>query len=500
MQEITTIQRRRACGHNLVAPELGTLTARTESGKATKRGEQLCESIWGCAPCEGRARAEDTHLLTTACLRHLANGGMLAVAVFTTRHGRQHRLDALVNALLGTRKSVDEATGEITKSVPGAYTRMLKDRGLRERIGSKVGYVGMARNPEFTRTKDNAWNPHLNGAFFLGGKLDGTPANGTMTGTFKPSEEALEQFANWVRHYWADTLKAIDPEFETSTECERANCKCGGKGHGVSIDFITSPDDKKLIEYLTKAGGETADSVKADIEAAKGAAAEVSYSAAKLAKSKRSMTPFQFLDRLWAIERDGIDPALAPGYGTAEQCRAWFLEYEEATHNRRAFVMTQGLKRHTNLIGETEKYRYEEMAARLLGGVVLTKDAHTHVMRAETDYEVSVLVGEEREADVPALVVLAEGRADHVRVVDGDGCAEYMTSLAEVMKAKAKARADDKALMERLLEQGQTLADCPKCDGSGVLEKYRAIRDGECFQCGGSGKVVGESADDDHDE
>ncbi|MFB8094623.1 hypothetical protein ACFC2W_20735, partial [Bacillus velezensis] len=443
MQEITAIDRCRKCARRAVAPELGTLTARTEDGKASGRGVQLCESIWACAVCESAKRAEDTHELTTAALRWLARGGTLAAVVLTTRHTRADALDDLVCALWGTRQRVDETTGEVTPRVPGAYQRLLTSQSFRRHVAPAVGYIGMARNPEITRSQAGGWHPHLNLLVFLGGQLEGTPANGQLiytdedgngyfepgegrSCTFEPPAEDLEAFEEWMHGFWAGALRSIDPTYETSTECERANCKCGGKGHGVRIDVIRSPDDKALIEYLTKVGGETAKSVQADVDAAKGAAAEVAHSTAKGAKGTRSMTAFQFLDRLWAIERDGLAEADAPGYGTAEQCRAWSLEYEAATRGRRAFEMTRGLARHTDLAGELEAYRYQEMHRRLLGGVVLTSEAHGQVAEAGSDFAVAELVAASLEAEVAGLVADAGGRADHARVVDEAGAAEWV--------------------------------------------------------------------------
>lgn len=402
MQEFTAIDRCRKCARRAVAPELGTLTARTEDGRASGRGVQLCESIWACAVCEASRRAEDTHELTTAALRWLARGGTLAAVVLTTRHAPTDRLDDLVCALWGTRQSVDETTGEITPRVPGAYQRLLTSQTFRRHVAPAVGYIGMARNPEVTRSQEGGWHPHLNALIFLGGTLDGTPAKGRVVGTFDPAAEDLEAFEGWLHGFWAGALRSIDPTYETSTECERADCKCGGRGHGVRIDVIRSPDDKALIEYLTKSGGETAASVMGDVETAKGVAAEVSYSGAKVAKGRKSMTAFQFLDRLWAVERDGLEESDAPGYGTTAQCRAWWLEYEQATRGRRAFEMTRGLARHTDLAGELEAYRYQEMTRRLLGGVVLTSEAHGQVAEAGSDYTVAELVAARREATWPS--------------------------------------------------------------------------------------------------
>ncbi|MEU3084790.1 replication protein [Streptomyces albidoflavus] len=499
MQEFTAIDRCRKCARRAVAPELGTLTARTEDGRASGRGVQLCESIWACAVCEASRRAEDTHELTTAALRWLARGGTLAAVVLTTRHAPTDRLDDLVCALWGTRQSVDETTGEITPRVPGAYQRLLTSQTFRRHVAPAVGYIGMARNPEVTRSQEGGWHPHLNALIFLGGTLDGTPAKGRVVGTFDPAAEDLEAFEGWLHGFWAGALRSIDPTYETSTECERADCKCGGRGHGVRIDVIRSPDDKALIEYLTKSGGETAASVMGDVETAKGVAAEVSYSGAKVAKGRKSMTAFQFLDRLWAVERDGLEESDAPGYGTTAQCRAWWLEYEQATRGRRAFEMTRGLARHTDLAGELEAYRYQEMHRRLLGGVVLTSEAHGQVAEAGSDFAVAELVAASLEAEVAGLVADAGGREDHARVVDEAGAAEWVESLAEVMAAKARQRAAERAEWDRLAEAGHGLVPCEPCGGTGHREEYAAIHGGRCFPCGGTGRVIGDDDQGDDD-
>ncbi|MFE9890670.1 replication protein [Streptomyces scopuliridis] len=488
-----------------------------------------CDSIWFCAPCEASRRAEDTAELTTAALRWLAKGGTLAAVVLTSRHNRTHALDALVGALWG-RPDVDPTTGAVRMRkagkdkegqqvwkpgrIPGAYQQMLGARAFRNTIGPAVGYVGMARNPEVTRSEDNGWNPHLNALVFLGGHLDGTPANGRLvyvdedghgyfepgegrSCTFEPPPEDLEAWEDWLREFWQDALRSIDPAYTPTTECERANCKCGGKGHGIKVEIITSPDDEALIKYLTKSDDKPvrSESVAADVETARNAASEVAYTSGKDARSRRSMTPFQFLDRLWAIEREGLDEDEAPGYGTREQNRGWWREWEEAMFGRRAFEMTRGLKRHTDLT-EDDAYQFKELHKAFVAGVVLTGDAHTRVAAAETDYAVIEAVRTEREADVPTLVTDAGGRADHVRVVDVDGCAEFTKSLSEVMQAKAKVRMTEAEALLRGMER----VTCPKCKGSGHLEEYAAVAGGACFSCNGGGWTYGEpdgAADDD---
>ncbi|WP_461712951.1 hypothetical protein, partial [Streptomyces sp. DSM 41029] len=82
--------------------------------------------------------------------------------------------------------------------------------------------------------------------------------------------------------------------------------------------------------------------------------------------------------------------------------------------------------RHTDLAGELEAYRYQEMHRRLLGGVVLTSEAHGQVAEAGTEFAVAELVAAGREADVAGLVADAGGREDHARAVDEAGAAEFM--------------------------------------------------------------------------
>jgi DnaJ-class molecular chaperone len=36
----------------------------------------------------------------------------------------------------------------------------------------------------------------------------------------------------------------------------------------------------------------------------------------------------------------------------------------------------------------------------------------------------------------------------------------------------------------------KTEVECPRCNGKGVLRAYGHIRDGICFNCGGTGKVM----------
>lgn len=538
MQSITGIRRCRACARHAIARELGTLTARTDEGKSVGRGQQLCESVWFCGPCESAKAAEDTHELTTAFARWIGRGGTLAVLVLTIRHKRQDRLSDLADALWGARERVDKSTGEVTKRVPGAYQRVLTGSKLRTEMGERVGYIGMARKPELTRS-GNGWNLHLNVAMFLGGRLSGTPANGDLvwsdgskestepfdgaTPCFEPSEDALEELEKWLHSYWSSTLRSINPAYETTTECQRARCKCGGKGHGVSITIVRSMDDRALIEYLTKAAGESMNSTvinsaKSDMESVKSAAAEVAYSGVKSA-GLESMTPFQILDRLWAIEREGIAPEDAPGHGTTDQLRAWWSEYEDALRGRRAFEMTRGLKRHVDLEGLLAEYREDQDRVRLVAGVVLTAAAHEGVHLVESDFRLAELVASGDLTGAVELVSTADDAgtlSEHGRIADESGCAEYVESLREYLRARAlRASAEKEArermdrmrdrltedeIREQMAERGYAMQPCFTCQGTGHREEFTQVHDGKCFPCNGTGTVVAEMAADESEE
>ncbi|MFB9416041.1 hypothetical protein ACFFSQ_48750, partial [Dactylosporangium matsuzakiense] len=220
--------------------------------------------IWFCPECSAAIRRGRTEELKTGALRWLAAGGTVAAVVLTGRHNRTTELPRLAGALWGEPKR--DASGAVVldrsgkpRRTPGAYQRMLTDpafygrpestrtrkdgtvysRPAEDGIRHRIGYAGMVRASEVTRSLENGWHPHMNLLVFLGGTLDGTPANGLVKpdGYFAPGDDVLEEWEDWLRALWARTLRKMDPAFEPSTDCDLPGCKCRGKGHGVMVQI-----------------------------------------------------------------------------------------------------------------------------------------------------------------------------------------------------------------------------------------------------------------------
>jgi hypothetical protein len=482
LNRVSQIDSCRGCGRRVLDPATGVIYGHSSRGYVVTIGLVRCGKIWFCPQCSASIRRGRTEELTTAALRWLAAGGTLAVVVLTARHNRTTELARLSDALWGA-PLVDKAGAVVLdrsgkpRRAPGAYQTMLTApafygrpesvstwtrkngtvgtsvRAAVDGIRHRIGYAGMARASEVTRSWENGWHPHMNLLVFLGAHMDGTPAKGTVREYFEPGADSLEEWEDWLRGLWASTLRKADPTFEPSTECERHGCKCGGKGHGVTVQLVKSPDDKALIEYLTKVqdGKAAAASVDQDVKAAKGAALEVARGDNKSGR-RESVTPFQMLYRLYDLEVSGLGLEDAEGYGTAAECRAWWAEYETAMAGRRAIEWTRGLRAHVGLKGDDSEeqdleYVYDpDMQAALTGGVILTQAAATVVVRADAELDVEACVKAECYDSVGDLVAATGGYRDHVRVATPEQLAE----VQEALFARLLARREEQERQRRI--------------------------------------------------
>ncbi len=490
LNRISAIGACAGCGMRVLDPDTGVIHARSSRGYAVTIGLVRCGRIWFCPECSAAIRRGRTEELLTAALRHLAAGGTLAVVVLTARHNHTTELARLSDALWGAPMVDKDGALVLDRSgkarrTPGAYQRMLTDpafygrseatnswtrkdgsvgtsvRPAEDGIRHSIGYMGMARASEVTRSQKNGWHPHMNLLAFLGATVDGTPANGTVDadGYFEPTEDALTGWEDWLRGLWAGALRKADPKFEPSTKCDIRDCKCAGKGHGVMVQIVRSPDAKALIEYLTKVqDGRPDDSVREDLNAAGGAALETANATSKTGRGRKTMTPFQMLYRLWDIEAGGLDPRQAEGYGRITQLRAWWAEYETAMAGRRAIEWTRGLRRHLDMTGDdTEEqdlqYVYEQSKPdELEGGVVMTPVAHAAVTGAFAEMDVKAIVESGCYESVADLVADLGGRRGHVRVAT----AEEIAAVQEALYARVLARREE---LDRQAEAAEARTD-----------------------------------------
>jgi hypothetical protein len=154
-----------------------------------------------------------------------------------------------------------------------------------------------------------------------------------LGGTFTPDDESIAAWRDHWRAVWTAHLRAIDPRYEPSLDCERANCKCQGQGHAIDFKAIeTVADVEEIGEYLVKTqdGRDPGQELtRLDMKSAQG----------------HGMTPFEMIGRLGDLMggMDPDDPAV-PGHGTEKQCFAWWREYEPAVKGRRAIEWTRGLR------------------------------------------------------------------------------------------------------------------------------------------------------------
>lgn len=511
LNRVSGITACRACGKSVLDPDTGVIVGRTSRGYVVTLGVARCGRIWFCSQCSAAIRTGRTEELKTAALRWLAAGGTLAVVVLTARHNRTTRLTDLSDALWGAPKidakgaPVLDRSGKPRRN-PGAYQRMLTDPDFYGRpegvnrwtrkdgtrmesvrpaeigIRHRIGYAGMVRASEVTRSRDNGWHPHMNLLAFLGGTLDGSPAKGVVTGYTTPGDDALDEWEDWLRALWTRTLRQADPAFEPSTKCGKPGCKCQGKGHGVMVKIIRSADDVALIEYLTKVqdGKSAGTSVQEDLEAAGGAAMETVRADNKRGRGINSMVPFQMLYRLWDLEAEGLGEDEAEGYGTALQCRDWWAEYEQAMSGRRAIEWTRGLRRHVGLDGDDSEERDKqfvfEQAARepLTGGVVMTTTAYGTVVKGLAEPEVDAIVAAGIYDSVGDLVYGLGGLAGHVRPLT----AEEIADVQEHMAARMLAQREEREKQARIdqLEADQAATERTRRRFANLLAQLAAAR------------------------
>ncbi|MFF3265309.1 replication protein [Streptomyces sp. NPDC002932] len=478
LNRVSGISACRGCGRAVLDPDTGVIYGRTSRGYVVTLGVARCGRIWFCSQCSAAIRTGRTEELKTAALRWLAAGGTLIAVVLTGRHNRTTLLADLSDALWGAPLLDAKGAPVLDSSdkprrAPGAYQRMLTDPAFYGRPQAinrwtrkdgtrmesvrpaekghrhRIGYAGMVRASEVTRSQENGWHPHMNLLVFAGATLDGTPAKGMVKpgGYFEPTDARLEEWEDWLRELWTRTLRAADPSFEPTKKCGKKGCKCGGKGHGVMVQVIRSADDAALIEYLTKVqDGKRPDSVTGDLDAAGGAAMETVRADNKRGRGRNSMVPFQMLYRLWDLEAEGLDPDEAEGYGTAFQLRDWWAEYEQAMAGRRAIEWTRGLRRHLGMDGDDSAERDAqfvfEQAARepLTGGVVMSTTAYGKVVKGYAEPEVEEIVAAEVYDSVGDLVYGLGGLPGHVRPLTAEEIAAVQENMAARMLAQREAR------------------------------------------------------------
>ncbi|MFD9545723.1 hypothetical protein, partial [Streptomyces sp. NPDC060022] len=325
--------------------------------------------------------------ITQAVVTWLQQGGTAYLVTFTARHAYKDALADLMDALQGTRKTED------TPRRPGAYQRLITggtwagrkvSDGCRakdqEGIRDRIGYLGMIRATEVTVGQAHGWHPHIHAIVLVGGRTTGEKAAKRITGAFTPAEDRLTEWEDHWRATWTRTLQGINPKFRPTDDCERADCPCEGKGHGVDFKRLeTVQDAQQAGEYIAKTQDGKAPALelaRADLKTAGG----------------ENVTPFELLGRIGDLT-GGVPEDDAQGQGSLEWNLAKWHEYERATKGRRAIEWTRGLRQLLGIEGgdteedDLDKLFEDDEASEFRAGVRVADDGWKAMARKGLDFE-----------------------------------------------------------------------------------------------------------------
>ncbi|MFJ9822525.1 hypothetical protein ACIRU3_46465 [Streptomyces sp. NPDC101151] len=361
-------------------PASGVIVAQTAAGTSVVLGLMRCGRIWLCPVCAATIRHKRAEEITTAVVEWIKQGGTAYLVTFTARHASKDRLADLMDALQGTRKTADSPRR------PGAYQRLITggtwagrpDRG-QDGIRDHIGYVGMIRATEVTVGQAHGWHPHIHAIVLVGGRTVGDKAEKRVAKTFEPTEGQLAMWQDNWRATWTRTLQQINPKFRPTDDCHRADCPCGGLGHGVDFKRLeTERDANDLAEYIAKT------------QDGKAPALELARADLKTA-GHGNVAPFELLGRIGDLT-GGVPEDDAAGQGSLEWNLARWHEYERATKGRRAIEWTRYLRALLGIDGgDTEADDLDLLLAadaeggELRAGAAVTEEGWTAVTRRALD-------------------------------------------------------------------------------------------------------------------
>ncbi|MFF0394137.1 hypothetical protein ACFYS8_36335, partial [Kitasatospora sp. NPDC004615] len=107
--QITGNRSCRGCGRSVMDPDTGVIKAQTAEGHTVVLGTLKCANIWFCPPCSSSIRTRRAAEVTKAVVSWIRAGGSAYLVTFTPRHAYADRLDALMDAIQGTRASSADA-------------------------------------------------------------------------------------------------------------------------------------------------------------------------------------------------------------------------------------------------------------------------------------------------------------------------------------------------------------------------------------------------------
>ncbi|MET9618885.1 hypothetical protein ABZZ48_39735, partial [Kitasatospora indigofera] len=156
-------------------PDTGVLKAQTVEGYVAVLGLLKCGKIWFCPPCSAAIRNGRSAEVTMGTVAWIRGGGLAYLVTFTPRHAHSDRLDALMDAIQGTR-----APGQAEVEAIGAEVEAVKAEleaakaAVREAVeaarlaapqGAKKAAMAAARDEAAPLLADlERWLAHARGA------------------------------------------------------------------------------------------------------------------------------------------------------------------------------------------------------------------------------------------------------------------------------------------------------------------------------------------------
>ncbi|MFI1245028.1 hypothetical protein [Enterococcus casseliflavus] len=428
----------KGCGRALMDPASGVIVAQTAAGTSVVLGLMRCGRIWLCPVCAASIRHKRAEEITQGVTEWIRRGGTAYLVTFTARHGHTDRLADLMDALQGTRKTPDSPRR------PGAYQRLITggtwagrratdgDRHTdREGIRDRIGYVGMIRATEVTVGQINGWHPHLHAIVLVGGHTEGERGEKRVTGTWAPSEAALDEWQGQWRSVWTRALRGINPDFTPDQK------------HGVDFKLLkTERDANDLAEYIAKTQDGKAPALelaRADLKAA----------------GHGNVAPFELLGRIGDLT-GGVPEDEAAGTGSLEWNLGKWHEYERATKGRRAIEWTRYLRQMLGIDGgDTEDDDLDLLLAadadggELRAGVVVTDEGWTAVARRGLDLEATQAAeGKDGNTDPEAMagrvrevLALADPTETVIVLTSGEVADAYAAMLEALALRREEAAA-----------------------------------------------------------
>jgi hypothetical protein len=399
----------KGCGRSLMDPASGVIVGQTAAGTAVVLGVMRCGRIWLCPVCAATIRHKRAEEITQAVVEWIRRGGIAYLVTLTARHAAKDRLDALMDALQGSRsgtaaeirvakanvgvaetalQEVVDRTREAVNAARLAAPKGEKRAAMAEAKAAAAGELADAQarlrtaqaELASTRRKAGAYQRLITGGTWAGRKCDPEGIRGRIgyIGMIRATEVTVGLANGWHPHIHAIVLvggrttgeraeKRVTGTFEPS-ENALAEWQQHWRSVWVSALQAINPkwrpsDDCDRADCPCGGKGHAIDFKRLETERdakdlgeyiaktqdGKQPALELARADLKTALGE-NVTPFELLFRIGDVI-GGVPEEEASGIGSLEWNLAKWHEYERATKGRRAIEWTRYLRQMLGIEG-----------------------------------------------------------------------------------------------------------------------------------------------------